>query len=187
MQSSESLSDFLSTPFAQEAMARHERQQAEHRQSLRDEIVAIKARRGDELRPLEAEATTAKAEVERTRQALDQAEQLARQIEAKIYQVKQHADGKVRRLERELVKSAPAELDEFIAEMRGEIDDLRARGISHDETRTNRPSVEARLAACRKAISEAERLKLHVVDDLSDRLGWLRRELPAIIMQKIEG
>ncbi len=176
------LDEFLASQPGQRAMQEHQQEQAGKRKIIADDLADLKDRRAAELSPLEDAADAAMVACEQARQTFQQAEQHRRYTEAQRNKVRSSYATQVRSMESQLVRTAPPEIDAFVDEMQAEIERMLKSGVlvSHDGTLSNRVSFEARTAALRRTIADAEKLRTQVIDGLPLRLERMRSAIPEL-------
>ena len=145
---------------------------------------SMKARRASELAPLEDEAATALIDCEQARRTFQQAEQRHRTSDANLNRVRSSYAAQVRSLEKQIASTAPPEIDVFISELQTEIERMQKSGASTtvDRKQSNRLSFEARMAALRRTIDDAGKLKTKAIDGLPARLERMRSAIPELEM-----
>lgn len=174
------LNDFLASKAGQRAVQQHKQVQAGKRKALADQLAELKDRRASELAPLEEDAAAALIESEQARKTFEQAELHRRNTDAQLNIARSSYAAQVRSIESQIIRTAPPEIDVFIVEMRTEIERMQKSGISvtSDCKQSNRSSFEARMAALRRSIDEAGKLKAQVMEGLPLRLERMRSAIP---------
>ena len=195
------INEILNTEAGQKLTRRYQEEKAEARMQRVNERAELRTQRGESLKPLTEELTKVSRDVENAQAMLKQAEEKHRIVQAKHSQIKASYDSRITRIERELVQTAPREIDRFIESLRDDIDKLRRAGISSRQEPTGRTyasgvaemcgfsnakSLERRLQAMRDAITTAERYKLTACDSLQDQLDQLVEKLPPVVMEEVQ-
>jgi len=159
----------------------HDEQQAQ-RAELFAEKDSLTKQRANELRPLSRALDKASKECDKARAEFGMATAHERTATANVNHVKASYKHRISRLENQLIKTAPPEIDEFCAELEDEVTMLCSSGFSRGES-SDYKRVNARLIAIRKAIAEAQALKIKPVTDILNELEAIRDALPAVISQ----
>jgi len=195
------INEILNTEAGQELTRQYREEKAEARRKKVNERAELRTQRGEAMKPLAEELTKASRAVENAQGMLKQAEEKHRIAQAKHNQIKSSYDARITRMERELIQTAPSEIDQCIQSLRSNIDKLCRAGISSRQEPTGRTynsgvaemrgisnakPLERRLQAMRDAISTAERYKLTACDDLQDQLDQLIEKLPPVTMEEVQ-
>lgn len=195
------MNEMLDTDAGRELARQYQANKLAERQAIADEIDAVRKQRGVEVTPLSDAQKTAMKAVGAAQQALRAAEERHCITQAKYQRVKAGFDARIKRLEKELVQSAPEEIDAFIQSLQDEVEEIRRSGTTTNSEPTgksyvdsgkpvmrhfsNAKSVDCRMRATREAIDTAESYKRKVLVDLSDRLRQLRDDLPPVVMEEV--
>jgi hypothetical protein len=176
------LNDFLTSNAGQRAMQEHQQEQTVKRQDLADQLADLKNRRAAELAPLKEDAEAAMIACEQARKNFEQAKLHRRTADSQLNKVRSSYAARVRSIESQIIRTAPPEIDAFVDEMRSEIERMQKTGISVtvDGKQSNRVSFEARMAALRRSIDDAEKLKSKFMDGLPARLDRMRSAIPEL-------
>lgn len=174
------LDDFFASKAGQRAVQEHKAEQEKKRKALADKLAELKSRRASELAPLEKEAAAAMTASDKARKTFEQAELHRRRTDAQLNMMRSSYAAQVRSIESQIIRTAPPEIDLFIDEMQLEIEAMQKSGISVtiDHKLSNRVSFEARMAALRRSIDDARKLKTQVMEGLPMRLERMRSAIP---------
>jgi dGTP triphosphohydrolase len=184
MQDQTQLNDFLASQAGQRAMQEHQQELAGKRKELADQLADLKKRRATELAPLEDGADAAMIACEQARKSFEQAELHRRTADSELNKVRSSYAARVRSIESQIIRTAPPEIDAFIDESRAEIERMQKSRISvtGDGKRSNRLSFEAKMAALRRSIDDAQKLKAKFMDGLPARLDRMRSAIPELAL-----
>ncbi|MBI4498194.1 MAG: hypothetical protein HY689_09875 [Chloroflexi bacterium] len=184
---------FFQSDAARELERQYQEEHLAERRALVGEVERLEAAWGNERARLDGEVKRTKNSLEEVREALRKAEEEHARAVGTLRSASFGHDHALQRLERKLREGAPEVLDDFLKELRDLADETR-RAIQSEEPvhslvpwnekpgLSNAPSVRARLEAIRRALDEAEALKLAALapDELAAHLDALRRGLPEI-------
>jgi hypothetical protein len=173
------------------------------RMNLKAQAETLRKERGKQLRELNDAAAVAQQHLEAARKTLTAAELEHRQAAQAQGQTRAHYDARITKLERQLLETAPAVIDDFIGWLADQEHDCRETEITERAQKTDPPkinthtdeavreywndgaSLQERMAAIRNARAEADGLKGLILDadDIQQRLDALRESLPAVEMR----
>jgi len=195
------IDEMMDTEAGRELARQHQANKLAERQAIADQIGTVRKQRGIEVTPLSEAEKKALATVEAAEKSLQDAKEKHRLAQAKHQKAKAASDARISSLERELVQTAPDEIDAFIQSLRDEVEEIRQNGPTTRSEPTGRTfvdsgrpvmrhfsnsrSVDCRMRAIREAISTAEGFKRQVLGDLDDRLMQLRDDLPELVMEQL--
>jgi hypothetical protein len=184
------IDEIMQSEAGQELVRRYQQDKRQQRREQFQALAELRARRGEARKPL-------LEKLGRTRQAVEAAQSSLKQAE-EDRQVQESFDAQIRRIERELVTTAPTEIDAFIQSLWDEIEALRQNGTASRQEPTekiyatgelemrrlsNQRSLERRMAALRETAAVAEKYKLQDIEDLQERLDALVADLPPVAME----
>jgi multidrug resistance efflux pump len=192
----EAIERFFESTIWQEHLMEERAGELEARKKVCQELAELNAAEPRTLEALNTACKTQEANVVRLRQELRQAEISYSESLADRRRCSTNFDMQRSRLEATLRRTAPPEIDVFISEMRGWLDETR-RQVQRAEdlpksnyftdpirkTRavySNYTGVIARLNAIIAAIKKAEDLKLSATADTGEKLAQLRASIPEI-------
>ena len=196
------LNRLVKSEAGKQAAAAIERDRTAERMNLKAQGERLKRERSERGRELADAEAAARQRVEAARKELTEAEHAYMLADSTRRQTAAHYNARIDKFERELVATAPAGIDEFLAwladqenactateiQERGQptkkLSKLFTGGFIH-EVWTNAASLKERLEAIRAARQAAETLKARVLDDadIEARLDELRDGLPEIEMR----
>lgn len=175
--------NFINTTQGREAFDAYQVEKLKQHTALFDDIAALKQKRNDELKPLNAAHDVATKQCNTARHAIVHAEHVRRTAEGKVVQLTASYKHRIARIENQMRNTAPPAIDIFCTELKEEAQELRDRGIARAHKQSNAKSLNARLLAICNAISTAQAMKVKAVADITTELQQLRSALPAVIMQ----
>ena len=195
------ITEMLDTDAGRELARQHQANKLAERQAIADQIGTARKQRGIEVTPLSEAEKAAMATVEAAENTLQDARDKHRLAQAKHQQARAKSDARISSLERELVQSAPGEIDAFIQSLWDEVEEIRKKGPATRSEPTgrfyadsNKPvmrhfsnsrSVASRMHAIREAVVTAEGYKRQALGDLDERLMQLRDDLPELVMEQL--
>jgi len=145
---------FINSKAGQQAIEQYQIEVYIKRKALIEERGRLRQERDAKLKVLQPELDKATADCKQARQSLESAEIRQRTAAGKVQMARKSFEHQSRRIDKDLRKSAPPEIDQFIEQMQSEIQRLQTSGIavSADGTQSNRISLERRKTALREAI-----------------------------------
>ena len=195
------INEMMDTDAGRELARQHQANKLAERQAIADQIGTARKQRGVEVTPLSEAEKAAMVAVEAAEKALRDAKEKHRLAQAKHQKAKAASDARIKSLEKELIQTAPGEIDVFIQSLRDEIEEIRQKGPTTRSEPTgdvfvesgkpvmkyfsNSRSVDRRMRAIREAIGIAEGFKRQVLGDLDERLMQLRNDLPELVMEQL--
>ena len=195
------INEMMNTDAGRELARQHQANKLAERKAIADQIGTVRKQRGIEVTPLSEAEKKAMVAVETAEKTLQDAREKHRLAQAKHQKARAASDGRISSLERELVQSAPGEIDAFIQSLRDEVEEIRQKGPTTRSEPTgkvyadsNKPvmrhfsnsrSVDRRMRAIREAICTAEGFKRQALGDLDERLMQLRDNLPELVLEKL--
>jgi len=179
---------FMNSNAGRQAVKQYESEVAAQRAALIEEKQAAREQRDQALREINPQLEAATATANELRAALSKAEAEQRRLETRMGNIKASCTAQLRRCDKALIETAPAEIDQFCERLEAECGELQRSGVtvSTDRKRSNRSSLERRLRALRAAIGAAQNLKTQAVVDLPAELEALRAALPEVQLEPAE-
>lgn len=195
----EVISRLVESEAGRKAAADIMRDRTSERMNLKATAEKLRRERGEQGRELADTAEVARQRLEAARKEMTQAEGEHHRAVMLQKQQRAHFDARIKKLERELLATAPAAINEFIEWLDDQANECKGTAIVTNAQKTDRistyssevikqyfsnaESLRERLAAIRAARQEAEALRGKVLDaaDIEQRLDALR-ELPAVVM-----
>ena len=197
------ISRLVSSEAGQKAKQAILRDMTAERIALKGQAEMLRKERGKQLRGLNDAAAATEQHLAMARKALTKAEQEHRAATQAQAQRKAHYTARITKLERQLLETPPAAIDDFLTWLADQEHDCRETEITERAQKTDPPkinthtdeavreywndgaSLQERMAAIRNARAEADGLKGLILDtdDLQQRLDALRESLPAVEMR----
>ena len=177
------IEQLLNTKTGKQLANDYQVEQDKQRSDLFNEISIIKERRNTELQTLNLALDKAQTNFNEAQTKLTEAETCKHTAAGNVHRTALSYKSHIERVNRQLLETAPECINDFILEIKQDMDDMRNTGITKTGKKTNIKSFNARLEGMRAAIDEAESFKLLPATDIDSMLQALRGGLPAITMQ----
>ena len=177
------LNNLLNSDTGRQLIKNYHSEQHENRCKMIAEIDTLKMQRNDELKTLNFALDKAQANLDEAQSRLTESETRKHTAAGDVHRATASYKAQIERVNRQLLKTAPEAINDFIIEIKQDMDDLRNTGITKTLKQSNAKSLNIRLEAMRKAITEAEIFKLLEVPDIEHRLQALRDSIPTLVMQ----
>ena len=177
------LENLLNSNTGQQLVKTYHAEQQQKRTDLFIEMDEIKERRNSELQTLNLALDKAQTNFNAAQTKLTEAETCKHTAAGDVHRTTASYKAQIERVSRQILKTAPEVINDFIIEIKQDMDDLRNTGFTQTNKLSNIKSFNARLQAMREAVIEAQALKLQAVPDIGSMLQALRAGLPAITMQ----
>ena len=177
------IEELLSTTPGKALVKSYQAEQQQKRTDLFTELDTIKDQRNTELQTLNIALTKTQTDCDKAQQAFELAQATKHTASVKVSQAKAGYSSQVTRIEKEMMLSAPPEIDTFCESLQEEATKLRSTAIKSPPDMVYTNSVNARISTIRDTADKATKLKLVDVADIGSTLQALRAGLPAIVMQ----
>ena len=175
------IEQLLNTPAGQQLAKDFNAEQDKQRSDLFNELDSIKQRRNSELSELNRSLEQATSACVAASAKMEAVKIRERTATAKLQQAKGSYSSQVARINKELMKSAPPQIDTFCESLHDEATKLRSTAIKTPPDMVYTNSVNARVSAIRDLVDKSTKLKLVDVADIGSTLQALRAGLPAIV------
>ena len=173
------ITQLLNTKAGKKLANEYQAEQDQERTDLFTELDVLRKKRDASLPGLNRALSKATADCVELTSKLESAKIRERTATAKLQQAKSSHASHVVLINKELMKSAPPEIDKFCESLHEEAHHLRSNAITSPFDSGYTQSVNARATAIRETITEANKLKL-VAGDIRTSLEQLHDALPAV-------
>ena len=172
------IEQLLNTKTGQKLVNDFNVEQDKQRSDLFIELEALRKKRDADLPPLNRTLEQATVDCDEAQRVLELAQATKHTASVKVSQAKAGYSSQVTRIEKEMMLSAPPEIDTFCESLQEEATKLRSTAIKSPPNMVYTTSVNARVSAIRDAADKANKLKLVDVADISSELQKLYDALP---------
>ena len=174
------ITQLLNTKAGKKLANDYQAEQDQERTNLFTELDTLKQKRDAELPGLNSVLDKAITACTEAQTKLESAKVRERIANEKVVKAKASYSSHVVRINKELMKSAPPEIDKFCESLQEEAQHLRSNAITSPFDSGYTQSVNSRATAIRDVTDKANKLKLESVGDISTELKRLYDALPAV-------